>query len=126
MQTFAYLRERENPDFAMMVFNGTDTVSHAMWKYMDQSHPLHDPAKFAKYGNAIRDYYQHVDGLLGGIIESLDDNTTLIVMSDHGFGPFHKFIHVNNWLIREGFMSIKPGFLSRFKAGLPSRPASRR
>ncbi len=27
------------PDFAMMVFNGTDTVSHALWKFMDQSAP---------------------------------------------------------------------------------------
>ncbi|MFN2136282.1 MAG: alkaline phosphatase family protein [Candidatus Promineifilaceae bacterium] len=115
MQTFAYLRQRENPDFAMMVFNGTDTVSHAMWKYMDQTHPLHDPAKSGKYGNAIRDYYRHVDGLLGGLVESLDQQTTLIVMSDHGFGPFHKFIHVNNWLIREGFMTINGRPVSQLK-----------
>ncbi len=118
MQTFAYLRERENPDFSMMVFNGTDTVSHAMWKFMDRSHPLYNPARAEKYGNAIRDYYRHVDGLLGGIVESLDEDTTLIVMSDHGFGPFHKFIHVNNWLIREGFMTIKSGPLSRIKKAL--------
>lgn len=115
IQTFAYLRGRENPDFAMMVFNGTDTISHAMWKFMDPTHPLHAPSKFEKYGNAIRDYYHHVDGLLGGMLATLDDGTTLIVMSDHGFGPFHKFIHVNNWLIREGFMSIKSGMLSRIK-----------
>ncbi len=115
MQTFNFLREREDPDFAMMVFNGTDTVSHAMWKYMDSSHPLHDPAKYAKYGNTIRDYYQYVDGLLGDIVENLDEDTTLVVMSDHGFGPFHKFIHVNNWLIQEGFMSIKSGAMSRLK-----------
>jgi predicted AlkP superfamily phosphohydrolase/phosphomutase len=115
MQSFAYLRQRENPDFAMMVFNGTDTISHALWKFMDPTHPLHDPSKFEKYGNAIRDYYQHVDGLLGGILNSLDENTTLMVMSDHGFGPFYKFIHVNNWLIREGFMRIKSGMKSRFK-----------
>ena len=115
MQAFAYLRQRETPDFAMMVVNGTDTVSHAMWKYMDQAHPLHDTTQFYKYGNAIRDYYRHVDSLLAGIVESLDENTTLIIMSDHGFGPFHKFIHVNNWLIQQGFMSIKPDLRSRFK-----------
>ncbi len=39
VQTFAYLRQRESPDFAMIVFNGTDTVSHAMWKFMDPSAP---------------------------------------------------------------------------------------
>lgn len=115
MQTFAYLREREKPDFAMMVFNGTDTISHALWKFMDSSHPLYDPQKAQKYGNAIRDYYQHIDSLLACVVESLDDDTNLIIMSDHGFGPFHKFIHVNNWLIQQGFMKIKPGWRSRAK-----------
>ncbi len=109
VQTLAYLQSRTDYDFAMLVFNGTDTVSHAMWKFMDESHPLHDPAKAEKYGNAIRDYYQFVDGKLAGIVDSLDDDTTLILMSDHGFGPFHKFIHVNNWLMDQGFMQVKQG-----------------
>ena len=113
--TFNYLRERENPDFAMLVFNGTDTISHAMWKFMDQKHPLHDPAKYEKYGHAIRDYYSYVDGLIAPIVDNLDSNTTLMFMSDHGFGPFHKFIHVNNWLIKQGFMAVKPGLRARLK-----------
>lgn len=115
MQAFTYLRKREDPDFSMMVFNGTDTVSHALWKYMDSEHPLYDPVKGKKYGHAIRDYYHHVDNLLACVVQSLDEDTTLIIMSDHGFGPFHKFIHVNNWLIQQGFMSIKPDMRSRFK-----------
>ena len=118
MHAFDYLRRKEPWDFAMVVFNGTDTVSHAMWKFMDQRHPLHDPTRYAKYGNAIRDYYHTVDGYLANIVDELDDDTTLFIMSDHGFGPFHKFIHVNNWLIREGFMSIRPDARSRLKHGM--------
>lgn len=115
VQTLNYLRSREAWDFAMLVFNGTDTISHALWKFMDASHPLHDPAKAAKYGNAIRDYYQYVDGYLANIVADLDDDTTLVIMSDHGFGPFHKFIHVNNWLIDNGFMAINGSLKSRLK-----------
>ena len=118
VQAFDYLRRKEPWDFAMVVFNGTDTVSHAMWKFMDQRHPLHDPTRYAKYGNAIRDYYHTVDGYLADIVDGLDGDTTLFIMSDHGFGPFHKFIHVNNWLIREGFMAIRPGARSRLKHGM--------
>jgi predicted AlkP superfamily phosphohydrolase/phosphomutase len=114
-QTFDYLRGREEWDFAMLVFNGTDTISHALWKHMDPSHPLHDPRQATKFGNAIRDYYQHVDGYLSTIMDDLDDETTLIIMSDHGFGPFHKFIHVNNWLIQEGFMRVRPAPTARLK-----------
>lgn len=118
VKTLDYLRSREAWDFAMVVFNGTDTVSHAMWKYMDVNHPLHEPATAARYGNAIRDYYQYVDGKLGEIVDGLDDDTTLIVMSDHGFGPFHKFIHVNNWLLQQGFMQVRQGLGTRIKRGL--------
>ena len=118
LRTLDYLRGREDWDFTMVVFNGTDTISHAMWKFMDKDHPLHDPRKAEKYGNAIRDYYQYLDGKLAGIVDALDEDTTLIVMSDHGFGPFHKFIHVNNWLMQQGFMQVHSGAASRIKRGM--------
>lgn len=117
-RTFDFLRSREAWDFAMLVFNGTDTICHALWKYMDREHPLHDPGRFGKYGSAIRDYYQHIDKHLARLVNSLDDDTTLIIMSDHGFGPFHKFIHVNNWLMREGLMHLRSGLGSSLKASL--------
>jgi predicted AlkP superfamily phosphohydrolase/phosphomutase len=115
IKTLDYLRGREAWDFAMVVFNGTDTISHAMWKYMDKTHPLHDPAAALKYGNAIRDYYMYLDGKLARYVDELPDDTTLVVMSDHGFGPFHKFIHVNNWLLQERFMATHRGPLTGLK-----------
>jgi len=118
IKAFDWLRAREAWDFTMLVFNGTDTVSHAMWKFMDRSHPLFDPSRFDRFGSAIKDYYRFCDDYLGKVIDQLDDDTTLIVMSDHGFGPFHKFIHVNNWLIQRGLMQIKPGVRSQLKAKL--------
>jgi predicted AlkP superfamily phosphohydrolase/phosphomutase len=118
VRAFDYLRERGVWDFAMLVFNGTDTVCHALWKYMDREHPLHDPGRYAKYGSAIRDYYQFIDKYLARIVETLDDDTTLVIMSDHGFGPFHKFIHVNNWLMEQGLMRVRPGLRPRLKANL--------
>lgn len=117
-RTFNYLQSREAWDFAMIVFNGTDTICHALWKYTDPEHPLHDPARHAKFGSAIRDYYQYMDKHLARILDTLDENTTLIIMSDHGSGPFHKFIHVNNWLIQEGFMQVRSRLSSRLKQGL--------
>lgn len=121
IKTLDYLRSREEWDFCMMVFNGTDTISHALWKFMDKNHPLHDPGRVEKYGTAIRDYYQVIDSHLGKIVDELDDNTTLIIMSDHGFGPFHQFIHVNNWLIQEGLMAIRPGIIPTLKKTLFQR-----
>ncbi len=107
LRVLDYLRAREDWDFCMVVLNGTDTVQHAMWKYMSPDHPLHDPRRREKYGDAILSYFQYVDRALDQIVGSLDDNTTLVLMSDHGFGPFHKFIHLNNWLRQQGWLQIK-------------------
>ena len=118
LRTLDYLRKREAWDFLMVVFNGTDTVQHALWKYMSPAHPLHDPAKAKRYGDAILRYYQFVDEALGRLLDSLDDDTVLLIMSDHGFGPFHKFIHVNNWLRQQGWRRLKRTPKTRAKSAL--------
>ena len=118
LKVLEHLRGREDWDFFMLVFNGTDTVQHAMWKHMSPKHPLHDPTRFAKYGDAILRYFQFVDKALGEIVAGLDENTVLMLMSDHGFGPFHKFIHVNNWLRKHGWLKIKRSPKAALKAAL--------
>jgi predicted AlkP superfamily phosphohydrolase/phosphomutase len=118
LRVLEILRGSENWDFCMLVLNGTDTVQHAMWKFMSPDHPLHKPGKRKKYGDAILRYFQHVDNALGQIVAGLDNNTTLILMSDHGFGPFHKFIHLNNWLRQQGWLRIHNTPWARFKSGL--------
>jgi len=97
---------REKWDFAMLVFNATDVVQHAMWKYMSPEHPLYNPKGAERFGNAILNVYQEMDNFLGEIIDSMDQDTVLWVMSDHGFGPLYKFIHVNIWLMQEGLLKI--------------------
>lgn len=109
LRALDYLRAREDWDFCMVVLNGTDAVQHAMWKFMTPNHPLHDPHKRPKYGDAILRYHQYVDQALEQIITTVDETTTLVLMSDHGFGPFHKFIHLNNWLRQQRWLQIKSG-----------------
>ncbi|HZW03750.1 MAG TPA: alkaline phosphatase family protein, partial [Anaerolineaceae bacterium] len=118
LKVIDHLRRREDWDFFMVVFSGTDTVSHAMWKYMDTTHPLHDRTKHLKYGGAIQAFYQYVDRALGALIDSLGEDTVVMLMSDHGFGPFYKFIHVNNWLQQQGWMQIKRNPVALLKAAL--------
>ena len=120
LEVLSYLQAREDWDFFMLVLNGTDTVQHAMWKYMSPEHPQHDPDKKEKYGDAILRYFQYVDKALGDIVARLEErgDTVLMIMSDHGFGPFHKFIHVNNWLRQQGWLKIKNTPQARIKSAL--------
>ena len=42
----------------------------------------------------------------------------LILMSDHGAGPFHKYIYMNNWLIRWGLLRMKKSAGARLKGAM--------
>jgi predicted AlkP superfamily phosphohydrolase/phosphomutase len=51
--------------------------------------------------------YAEMDAVVGRVMPSLDDRTTLIIMSDHGFGPFYKSFDLNTWLFKNGYLALK-------------------
>jgi predicted AlkP superfamily phosphohydrolase/phosphomutase len=89
-------------DFFAMVEMGTDRMHHGFWKYMDPEHRKHQPD--SPYAQAILDYYRHVDGLVAGLLEHADDDTVVLVVSDHGAKRLDGGIRVNEWLRREGLL----------------------
>jgi len=110
-----YLWTEKKPDFLMMVDNGTDRSEHELWKYLDKQNPLYEKKKVEKYGNPLLKYYKEVDKTLGKILKLIDEDTILLLMSDHGQGSLHKFVNLNMFLIKEGYMKIKKNPLSKIK-----------
>ena len=88
-----------------MVEMGPDRIHHGFWKYMDPEHRKHEPGN--PYEQAIRDYYRHVDGLIGRLLEHADDETTVLVVSDHGAKRLDGGIRINEWLRREGLLALQ-------------------
>jgi predicted AlkP superfamily phosphohydrolase/phosphomutase len=102
-------------DVLMLHFLATDNGSHALWRFMDQSHPRHDPALFAKYGNALLEVYQHLDRAVGEVDSAVSTQHSTIIMSDHGFGPLHRTINLNILFIKKGLMHLKPKFFTQLR-----------
>jgi predicted AlkP superfamily phosphohydrolase/phosphomutase len=100
------LMERGDWDFAMVHILGTDRIQHEFWHCMDATHPAH-VGEAAHYKDAILDFFRDVDGQLARILKFADDKTTVMVISDHGFGPLHKFVYLNTWLLQQGFLRLK-------------------
>lgn len=107
LQTVSGLVRQHAPDFSMYVFRGTDRIQHGLWHFMDPDHPLHGAPGTERYRNAIQEYYQYIDSQISGLLAQLDERTVLILMSDHGAGPFHKYIYMNNWLMRWGLLRLR-------------------
>ena len=88
-------------------FSSVDQGSHMLYHYADAEHPMYEPDEFLRHG--IRTLYEEMDEALGRVLEVVDadEDTTLIVMSDHGFAPFYWGVNLNTWLLEQGYVTLK-------------------
>jgi predicted AlkP superfamily phosphohydrolase/phosphomutase len=89
---------KERWELFFVVFTITDRVQHFFWKHMDPQHPNWEPNKARLYGDSILKTYQRIDAFLGQLRSRMDTQTTLLVMSDHGFGPVHQLVNGQNFI----------------------------
>jgi len=99
-----HLRDTRDWDFLMMVEMGTDRLHHGFWRFYDHDHPDYQPG--TRWEEEFRAYYRSVDAEIGQLIEGLDDDTAVLVVSDHGAQSMVGGIQVNEWLQREGYLRL--------------------
>jgi predicted AlkP superfamily phosphohydrolase/phosphomutase len=103
-----YLMDHNPWELFVAVFTATDRAQHAFWKYMDPKHPLYNPEFNHRYGSHILSIYQDMDEIVKYLLETLDDETLLMVMSDHGAGPSGaRSLYLNNWLWERGLLFFR-------------------
>ena len=107
------LMDGEEWDVLMVHFIALDVMMHALWRFMDENHPRHEPGPFQ---HAIRDGYKLVDQYIGRMLEQLPEEATVLVMSDHGFGPLQQIVNLNVFLMEKGLLRLKRDALTRLKA----------
>jgi len=104
MEVCLYLFREEKWDFFMPVFMGMDRIQHFFWKHVDPAHPYY---KETKYTDFAKSFYCKADRIMRHFLESVDEDTILMVVSDHGFCPIRKEVIVNNYLEEQGFLSTE-------------------
>lgn len=104
-----WLMGRDDWDFFAVVFRDTDEMAHFFWRHMDSTHPGHNPSADTPYHDAILEYYQKIDAIIGELVEAAGPDTTTMVISDHGAGPLYRDVFLNEWLRQQGFLATKGG-----------------
>jgi predicted AlkP superfamily phosphohydrolase/phosphomutase len=74
----------------------TDRLHHFFWQEMEQGH--------VRYGPAFLDFYRRVDEVLGEVRSWLDEDTRLVILSDHGFCTIKQEVYINTWLHDAGYL----------------------
>jgi len=88
-------------------FSSLDLNAHMLWRLTDPQSPTYDPAESSQYGTALEEFYEQIDQVLGEILPTVDSNTTLLVLSDHGFAPYRRSFNLNTWLWQNGYIVRK-------------------
>ena len=115
---FRHELNRFDEGLLAFVFDTSDRIQHAFWSTQDPDHPAYDPAFAEKWGHVIPETYERLDRALAEALEAADEKTHVIVVSDHGFGSFRRAVHLNAWLVENGYMTLKSDDLEARKTPL--------
>ncbi len=94
------------PDLTMVYFEGADTLGHRFWLFRQPMNEI--KMRFEQigyegedsdlvtlkrmYGKIIDTYYEFFDDIFRELIEAAEKNTTVIIVSDHGFGKITRVL----------------------------------
>lgn len=108
------LFKKHSPDLTLLYLQGTDYTSHAFWRFMR-------PNEFSKvekfdydktsdediryFGKIIEKYYVYFDSVIKDVIDLLNKDFILFVISDHGFQRISEKRIIDNGPIMARFLS---------------------
>ncbi|HEY7218964.1 MAG TPA: alkaline phosphatase family protein [Candidatus Binatia bacterium] len=81
-------------DLFMAVFSETHPAGHYFWTSDGNGHGRSPGAARAQLTTTMQDVYKAIDGEIGKIIDGIDENVTLVVLSGQGMGPNNARWHV--------------------------------
>jgi predicted AlkP superfamily phosphohydrolase/phosphomutase len=92
-------------DLFHLVEIGVDRLHHAFWKFWDTRHPKYEPGH--RHEGVMLEYYKFVDARIGRLLERVPAGTDVLVVSDHGAKGMRGAFCVNQWLMQEGYLTLK-------------------
>jgi predicted AlkP superfamily phosphohydrolase/phosphomutase len=100
-----HLAETRPWDLFFLVEMGTDRIHHGFWRFADPEHRLYEQGN--RYEQAMLDYYRALDEKLARLLRFTDEDTAVLVVSDHGAKRMDGGICVNEWLRQEGYLVLR-------------------
>jgi predicted AlkP superfamily phosphohydrolase/phosphomutase len=91
-------------------FSSIDQRHHMLYREADPTDPLRPAGTAAELTNSMRDTYRQIDEEVGKVMRAVGENTAIVVMSDHGFAPFRRQVHLNRWLEQHGYLRLTDSF----------------
>lgn len=109
LEVLLYLMKKYPWNFLMTVFRGTDLVQHKLWETLSSESPDDISEQGMHLKGIIPLFYEKIDTIIGELMKAVPEDVTVVIMSDHGFGPVKGVFAINRWLSEEGLLHVKSG-----------------
>jgi predicted AlkP superfamily phosphohydrolase/phosphomutase len=99
------LLARDTYDCFVLYDGGIATVQRALWDALDPAHRRYQP----KHPSAavISAFYRFVDEQIADLLELIDDNTIVALVSASGAQSLDGELALNDWLIEQGDLALR-------------------
>jgi predicted AlkP superfamily phosphohydrolase/phosphomutase len=106
-QIAEYVADKIDPQFLLLHVHGGDLIGHWLWHLVDEANPHYDRALADKHSRNVFEYFRRFDERVGRLVERAGQDTNVFIISDHGNGSIHTAIDLNNWLLEQGYLTLK-------------------
>jgi predicted AlkP superfamily phosphohydrolase/phosphomutase len=104
LRVATYLIREKQWDFFCVILSETDWLQHIMWRHLDKSHSLYEGNNSKKFHERFKKIWCMIDEAIGDFSAIVGEQSNIVIVSDHGFGPNDEIFKLNVWLEREGYL----------------------
>ncbi|MHC5034592.1 MAG: alkaline phosphatase family protein, partial [Planctomycetota bacterium] len=103
------LYRKHRPALFCVVFVAADRICHYFWPYLEAAREGRAHTEEQRVlGAAIRTVHEALDKAVGALVAEAGDDTDVVVLSDHGAGPFRKGLNLRKVLAEAGLLAERP------------------
>lgn len=105
-EVLLHLMEEEPADLTAVLFDGVDKLQHLCWRFLDPAFRSDAPTPWEQEVRELCEgYFHQLDGLIAKIVGRAGPEATVVLASDHGFGPTSDIVYLNTWLEQQGYLA---------------------
>jgi predicted AlkP superfamily phosphohydrolase/phosphomutase len=101
-----HLMAEQPAELVGVLFDGVDKLQHLCWRFVDPASRPDRPSPWERdMIERCERYFSELDAMIAELVALAGPDATVVLASDHGFGPTRDVFHVNSWLEQQGYLA---------------------